>query len=65
MLLTEFSASHFCPMIRSKAKQLLLNWELSIAQIADQLGYKHATHFTAAFKKNTGELPKEFQKLTR
>lgn len=48
-----------------KARELLRNGELSIAQIADQLGYKHATHFTAAFKKNTGELPKEFQKLTR
>jgi len=48
-----------------KAKQLLKIGELTIAQIADQLGYKHATHFSAAFKKITGELPKEFQKQNR
>ena len=52
-------------IVGEQIKLARLRRNLSIAQIADQLGYKHATHFTAAFKKNTGELPKEFQKQNR
>jgi AraC-like DNA-binding protein len=32
-----------------------------IADIAQRIGYKHATHFTAAFKKHFGFLPTKFR----
>ena len=40
-----------------KAKEMLTDGKLKIAEISRQLGYKHATHFTAAFKKHFGFLP--------
>ncbi|MEZ0486537.1 helix-turn-helix transcriptional regulator [Fibrella aquatica] len=40
-----------------KAKDLLTDGEPKIAEVAHALGYKHATHFTAAFKKHFGYLP--------
>ncbi|WP_165840841.1 helix-turn-helix transcriptional regulator [Larkinella punicea] len=40
-----------------KAKEMLADGTLKIAEISRQLGYKHATHFTAAFKKYFGYLP--------
>ena len=39
------------------AKELLITSELKIAAIANKIGYKHATHFTTAFKKYFGFLP--------
>ncbi|HSF52559.1 MAG TPA: AraC family transcriptional regulator [Algoriphagus sp.] len=43
-----------------RAKQLLSERELNVAEIAREVGYKHPTHFTAAFKKVTGISPKDF-----
>lgn len=43
------------------AKNLLLQSEFTITDIAYQIGYKHATHFTAAFKKYYGQLPNHFR----
>lgn len=40
------------------AKNLLSNPNIKIADIAEQIGYKHPTHFSAAFKKHEGYLPK-------
>ncbi|WP_270088931.1 helix-turn-helix transcriptional regulator [Sphingobacterium sp. SYP-B4668] len=40
-----------------KAKQLLKDHDLKISMISQQLGYKHATHFTTAFKKFFGYVP--------
>jgi len=40
-----------------KARQLLTAGDMKIAEVAHTLGYKHATHFTAAFKKHVGFLP--------
>ncbi|GAB3894379.1 helix-turn-helix transcriptional regulator [Spirosoma agri] len=40
-----------------KAKDLLTAGQTKISAIARSLGYKHATHFTAAFKKYFGFLP--------
>jgi len=34
-----------------KAKEMLLSQDYKISSIAFQFGYKHATHFNAAFKK--------------
>ncbi len=40
------------------AKDMLLSGKYRISEIADRVGYKHATHFTNAFKKFFGYLPK-------
>jgi len=45
----------------SKAKNLLKNLQLPIYQIAEDVGYKNATHFSAAFKKQFGHTPKYFR----
>lgn len=41
------------------ANYLLQDPILKIADVAEKLGYNHATHFSAAFKKYFGILPKE------
>ena len=48
--------------IMEKAKEMLTHQDLNIGEIALQLGFKHATHFTASFKKHVGELPKQYRK---
>jgi len=40
-----------------RAKEMLLRADHKIASIAHQFGYKHATHFSAAFKKYFGYPP--------
>lgn len=42
-----------------KAKQLLRQSQRSIGDVAFEVGYKNAAHFTAAFKKHYGFLPSE------
>ncbi|BDD06761.1 helix-turn-helix domain-containing protein [Aureibacter tunicatorum] len=44
------------------AKDRLMYSELSIYEIAEEVGYKNATHFTAAFKKIEGLTPNKFRK---
>lgn len=44
-----------------KAKILLLEGNLTVAEISYQTGYKNPQHFTVAFKKKFGCLPKEFK----
>lgn len=41
-----------------RAKELLLQGDYRITEIAGLIGYQHATHFTSAFKKFFGYLPK-------
>lgn len=45
-----------------KAKELLLNEEKTIAQIASEIGYANPSQFSATFKKKYGINPKELQK---
>jgi AraC-like DNA-binding protein len=45
-----------------KAKNYLMYTPIPIYEIAEKVGYKNATHFTNAFKKNTGMLPFCFRK---
>lgn len=44
-----------------KSLQLLKQKTHSVTEIASQVGYKHATHFTAAFKKYYGLSPKKIK----
>jgi AraC-like DNA-binding protein len=47
---------------RERAFLLLRSAELSIAEIADRLGYSDAANFTRAFRRWTGQSPRAFQK---
>ncbi len=40
-----------------KANEMLLTGKYQITEVSEMVGYKHATHFTAAFKKFFGYLP--------
>jgi len=49
----------FCQGYRmGKARELLQDRNLRISQVAEMVGYEHATNFTVAFKKQFGILPK-------
>ncbi|OOG73009.1 AraC family transcriptional regulator [Algoriphagus sp. A40] len=45
-----------------KAIQLLKEGKLNISEIGWEVGYRHPTHFSAAFKKETGCTPKEYSR---
>lgn len=44
------------------AKRLLANPEMSMSEIAGQLGFANSNHFSKAFNKSTGLTPKAFRK---
>lgn len=46
-----------------KAKELLLYKELSLSQVALQLGYSSTAHLSSQFKKITGLTPTQFKQL--
>lgn len=46
-----------------RAKELLSNGGLSIAEIAYEVGYENQSKFTKAFKDFAGQLPKDYRKL--
>jgi len=52
---TVFGYMISCKM--EKAKEMLLTGKYRITEISEVVGYKHATHFTNAFKKFFGYLP--------
>ena len=45
-----------------EAQQLLLEAKLTIAQIAQQVGYEHQSSFTAAFRGHLGMAPRAYRK---
>lgn len=45
-----------------KGHQLLLKEQLLVGEVADRLGYKHAHHFAAAFKRKFGISPGELRR---
>lgn len=45
-----------------KAQDRLENTSLLVYQIAEEVGYKNATHFTAAFRRQFGITPKQYRK---
>ena len=48
-----------------KVKELLVYDELSLSQIAFQLGYSSTAHLSAQFKKLTGFTPSQFKQMGR
>jgi AraC-like DNA-binding protein len=44
-----------------EAKRILIHNDVSISQVADELGYEDQSYFIRLFKKKTGVSPKEFQ----
>jgi AraC-like DNA-binding protein len=42
-----------------EAKRLLLDEKMYVGEVADRVGYKYPHHFTAAFRKRFGVLPRE------
>lgn len=48
-----------------KARQLLEDKDLSIHEIAEQVGFSSSSYFHKAFKKLNGVTPKEFQEKTK
>jgi AraC family transcriptional regulator len=46
-----------------RIKELLIYDELSVSEIALQLGYSSVAHLSSQFKKITGSTPSEFKKL--
>ena len=47
-----------------EAKRLLINLDLTIAEIGYQLNFNDNSYFTKFFKKYTGSTPEEFRKVT-
>src|SRR5690606_36936688 len=45
------------------AKALLLSKELKVAAVAQEVGYKYASHFTTAFRKHFGVLPNKLLRM--
>jgi AraC family transcriptional regulator len=48
-----------------RARDLLASTNLSILQVALEVGYGSHSHFTTAFRKSTGLTPREFRSRTR
>lgn len=45
-----------------EAKRLLQDEKMYVGEVADKIGYKHPHHFTAAFRKKFGMMPKDIRK---
>jgi len=45
----------------NEARRLLLDQRLLVGEVADRIGYQHAHHFTAAFKRKFGVLPRDLR----
>ena len=62
-----YGTSAFAPFQRErmhKARSRLLHGEESVIAVATDLGYTNASHFSAAFRKQFGLLPKEVRRMT-
>ena len=45
-----------------EAQQLLMEATLTIAQVAERVGYEHQSSFTAAFRRHVGMSPREYRR---
>ncbi|MDE6184263.1 MAG: helix-turn-helix transcriptional regulator, partial [Lachnospiraceae bacterium] len=57
-------AAHIKKHRMEKAAKLLRETDLSIAEIAAQVGYDSQSKFTSAFKETFGQLPKSCRRQT-
>lgn len=57
-------AAHLKEHRLEKAAHLLHETDLSVAEVARQVGYESQSKFTAAFKERYGQLPKAYRKDT-
>ncbi len=48
-----------------KAKKLLMNRDISVADIAAKCGFNHASHFSYVFRKRIGISPGRFREMLR
>ena len=48
--------------ITGMSKDLLLDTEMTVSQIADELGFQYPQHLNRMFKKNVGVTPTEYRK---
>lgn len=55
-------AAHMKEHRMERAAALLRETDLSVAEIAGQVGYESQSKFTAAFKEQYGQLPKEYRR---
>jgi AraC-like DNA-binding protein len=44
-----------------EARRLLLDEKLYVGEVSDRIGYKYPQHFTSAFRRRFGILPKELR----
>ncbi|AKJ28080.1 helix-turn-helix domain-containing protein [Caldimonas brevitalea] len=57
------SAQHYRSSLKlRRAKLLLLNTQLSVAQVSEQLGYANGAHFSRQFKRWSGMSPQAFRR---
>ena len=54
---------HIRLKLTDQAKDLILGSDLSISQIAYELGFQYPQHLTRLFKKTTGLTPNEYKRL--
>ena len=52
---------HIHEKLISKAKELLSSTELSVSEIAYQLGFEYSQSFSKLFKNKTNKTPREFR----
>ena len=63
---TGMSLSSYLSLLRmNRARELLLTTDLSIREIASQIGYKKDSSFTSAFKKTEGCTPGRYRQMMR
>ena len=55
-------AEHCLARRMREAQQLLMEGSLSIAQVADRVGYEHQSSFAAAFGQHVGMSPREYRR---
>ena len=55
-------AAHMKEHRMERAAELLRESDMSVAEIANQVGYESQSRFSAAFKEYYGQLPKEYRK---
>ena len=56
-------AAHLKEHRMEEAARLLREGDLSVAEVARQVGYESQSKFTAAFKEQYGRLPKEYRRI--